>query len=118
MGGRGSSSSGKKGGGGGGGGGGVSEMTTAIGGKAWTGGGNDRIYINDPVQAMRAVGYKVDTYGTGAIKSATSPSGEKISNNQAYKLSQSLNKSYYDVKTKKFSANNAVTQALSAKFKV
>ena len=115
MGGRGSSSSGKKGGGGGG---GVSAMTEAVGGKIWSGGGNERVYLNNPNQAMRAAGYKVETYGTGAIKSAATPSGDKMSNNAATKLSMSLSKTYYDKNTKKFSTTNEVTAALSAKFKI
>ena len=117
MGGRGSSSSGKKGGGGGGG-GGVSAMTAAVGGKEWTGGGNSRVYLSNPAQAMRAAGYKVETYGTGAIKSAATPSGDKMSNNAATILSMSLSKTYYDKNAKKFSTTNEVTAALSAKFKI
>lgn len=68
-------------------------------GNEWVKGNHHRIYINEP---YKFYGLELDKYKGGGIKHATLD-GEKISNNQAYKLVQKLDgKFWFDVNHQKF----------------
>ena len=68
------------------------ETMTAIGGSRWQKNGMDRVYINNWAQFA---GIETSHYGTGNISSA-SYQGESISNSQAYKLLNSIDKIWFD----------------------
>lgn len=65
--------------------------------KSWTKPGTDqeRLYI-DKNAAAAFVGLEVQYYKSGAVKSAYLD-GEKLSNNKAQKIIDSMSKTYFDV---------------------
>lgn len=68
------------------------ETMTAIGGSRWQRNGMDRVYIND---WAAFAGIETSRYNTGNISSA-SYQGEGISNSQASKLLNSIDKVWFD----------------------
>jgi len=68
------------------------EAMIAIGGNRWTKAGHDRVYLNDwPAFA----GIETSRYNTGNIASA-SYQGEHVSNSQAAKLLDCIDKVWFD----------------------
>ena len=68
------------------------ETMTAIGGRRWQKNGMDRVYLND---WAAFAGIEVSRYGTGNIASALYQ-GYGVSNRQAYKLLDSIDKVWFD----------------------
>ena len=77
-------------------------------GREWTGGNNRRTYI-DRKDLADMIGLKIETYKSGAISSAEYD-GEKISNNKAYKMLSSLDKTYFDHNTGKLVTNSSLAR--------
>lgn len=73
------------------------ETMTAIGGKEWIRGDKHRVYLNN---WAALAGLETSHYNTGNISSA-SYQGERISNSQAYKLLESIDKVWFDTATGK-----------------
>lgn len=78
----------------------MGSFLVGIGGRAWTGGSNRRVYIPVPV-ASRAIGLVVHRYDSGNVSSATLH-GDKISNGEARELLAKLDGAYFDVVANKF----------------
>lgn len=68
------------------------ETMVAIGGRRWQKNGMDRVYINDWAELA---GLEVTHYNTGNISSAAYQD-EGISNSQAYKILDSIDKVWFD----------------------
>lgn len=68
----------------------TTDNMVAIGGSRWQRGDLDRVYLND---WARFAGLETTTYNTGNIRSATWQ-GTEISNSQALKILQSIDKVY------------------------
>lgn len=68
------------------------ETMTAIGGNRWQKNGMDRVYLNN---WAAFAGIEVSRYGTGNIASALYQ-GLGVSNRQAYKLLDSIDKVWFD----------------------
>ena len=73
------------------------DTMTAIGGSRWTRNGHDRVYLN---HWASLAGLETSRYGTGRISSAAYQ-GEEISNSQAYKILDSIDKVWFDAATGK-----------------
>lgn len=82
------------------------------GAKYWEGGEHKRSYINID-NLLKAAGWKIERYGTGSIKSAYDPDGDKVSNNKTWKLCMSLHSLYYDHVACRF--NSDIESALGIK---
>lgn len=68
------------------------ETMVAIGGNRWQSGDKDRVYINN---WAALAGLETDHYKSGSISGATWQ-GEPISNSQAYKLADTIDKVWFD----------------------
>lgn len=71
-------------------------------GNRWTKGNHDRVYLT-PEALTSALNLTIDRYGTGSVSSATLD-GEKISNNYARQIFESLShaRAYCDARTGEF----------------
>lgn len=76
----------------------MEEALTKIGGRLWEKGGMRRIYFNDLEQWM---GLTISRYNTGNISGAR-VNGERISNSQARKMLNSIDKLWFDLADGKF----------------
>ena len=89
------------------------EMLIGMGGRRWTKGGHDRVYI--PVAlSCDMIGLRVSRYGSGNVSSATL-NGDRISNTMTREMLTDLDGIYYDVAADKFTSCHGVASALRAR---
>src|ERR1041385_5685450 len=78
----------------------ITKILTDAGGKLWEKNSMKRIYFNTEVIA-KAIGLDVDYYKTGNISGATLQ-GKLISNSEAKRILNGINKVHYDFADGKF----------------
>lgn len=80
------------------------ETLTQAGGRRWTKGTADRVYLA-AADAMALAGWQVTRYGTGSIADVRDARGHRVSNTVAREIANC--KFYYDVTTGRFHSQGA-----------